>query len=160
MNLYDAFLCAAQVLMSGFLCYFCQRYSITKENKLYKYRPKPDSFLLRSKLFKDTERFNYFLLIPFLFSWFVFVGTLFLYFLYLIGLRSLETLLVSPYFVVSLLAIGCTILCLYIPVIQFVVAHNYDSCYSRSDKKTKKFIQSQIKQAMKEPKSKEKKDKK
>ena len=159
MGLYTALYSAAVVLLAGLACYFCQKYPITKENKLYKYRPKPDSFLLRSKLFKDTERFNYFLLIPYLFSWFVLIGIFIMYCLYWFGLQSVENILSSYYLVLALALLYFTI-ALYVGVIQFVVAHNYDSCYSRSGKETKKFIQNQIKQAMKEPKSKEKKGKK
>lgn len=76
---------ASCILLMGIMCYFLQRFDINEDSKLYKYRPKPNHILLKLKIFKDNKRFNYFLLIPYLLSWFVFISVFFLYCLYWLG---------------------------------------------------------------------------
>ena len=78
-------------VVCGAIVYYVQRVPISTNSKLNKYKLSPKSILIKLKLFKYDNRFNYFLLIPYLFSWLLFFAVLILYIVYWCGIIQLES---------------------------------------------------------------------
>ena len=78
-------------VVCGAIVYYVQRVPISTNSKLNKYKLSPKSILIKLKLFKYDNRFNYFLLIPYLFSWLLFFVVLILYIVYWCGIIQLES---------------------------------------------------------------------
>lgn len=93
MRNYAILCCAVQILIFGALCFYCMKYDISKDSKLHKYRPSKNSILLRWKLFKDDKRFNYFLIIPYLIAWNIFIVVFIIYVLWWCGISYIENIL-------------------------------------------------------------------
>ena len=78
-------------VVCGAIVYYVQRVPISTNSKLNKYKLSPKSILIKFKLFKYDNRFNYFLLIPYFFSWLLFFIILILYIVYWCGIIQLES---------------------------------------------------------------------
>lgn len=92
MNLiYFPLLLAMCSVFCGAIVYYIQRVPISSNSKLNKYKLSPKNILIRLRLFKYDNRFNYFLLIPYLFSWLLFFVVLILYIIYWCGSAKLES---------------------------------------------------------------------
>jgi hypothetical protein len=160
MVMYGPLVLAAGIFLWGFVGFFLQP-DITKRNKLYKYRPKSNSLLLRLKLFKDNKRFNYFLLIPYIVSWVIFIVIFCLYCLYWFGVPYMQDILDSTIFLAVLLGIYFMYM-LYIAVMKQVIINlssSVSSTMSKKDEQSQKMVEDEIKRSLKASKTKSKKSK-
>lgn len=147
--MYYSLIAAGCILLMGFLCFFCQRADITEENKLYKYRPNANSVLLRLKLFKNNKRFNYFLLVPYISSWTIFIIIFFLYFLYWVGVPYIQEIISSVILVGTLLGVWI-IVSIYTAIIQQVIINMNESAKINNDKDSQKIAENKIRNVIKE----------
>jgi hypothetical protein len=157
MVMYYSLILVVGIFLWGFACFFLQP-DIKKNNKLYKYRPKSNSLLLRLKLFKDNERFNYFLLIPYILSWVIFIVIFCLYCLYWFGVPYMQDILYSTIFLAVLLGIYFMYM-LYIAVMKQVIINlssSVSSTISKKDEQSRKIAEDEIKRALKDSKTKSK----
>ena len=92
-------------VVCGAIVYYCQRAPISNNSKLNKYKLSKTNILIKLKLFKYDNRFNYFLLIPYLFSWLVFFVIVVLYIIYWCGVIGLESFFVSKWVNSSLIGL-------------------------------------------------------
>ena len=94
------------LVVVGAMVYYNHRYGDIPDNSFYnKYKPSKNNFLVRLKLFKYDNNFNYFLLIPYLFSWLVFFVIVVLYIIYWCGVIGLESFFVSKWVNSSLIGL-------------------------------------------------------
>lgn len=94
------------LVVAGAIVYYVHRYGGISDNSFYnKYRPSKNNFLIRLKLFKYDNNFNYFLLIPYLFSWLIFFVVVVLYIIYWCGIAGLESFFVSKWVNFSLIGL-------------------------------------------------------
>lgn len=154
--MYYSLYCAFCILCSGVMCYFLQRFDISEDSKLYKYRPKPNNILLKLKIFKNNKRFNYFLLIPYLLSWFVFISVFFLYCLYWLGVPYIQEIL-SSVILNLVLCIFLISIMLYIGIIQIII-ERFESVAGCTDKESQKIAQEEIRRALKKSKTKKQRE--
>lgn len=83
----------------GVIVYYVHRYGGIPDNSFYnRYKPTKNSILIRLKLFKYNNNFNYFLLIPYLFAWNVFFVVLILYIIYWCGITELSKIFINKWF--------------------------------------------------------------
>ena len=88
---------------AGAVVYYIHRYGEIPDNSFYnKYKPSKNNILIKLKLFKYDNNFNYFLLIPYLVAWNLFFAIVVLYIVYWCGATELETLFMSEWFTFSL----------------------------------------------------------
>lgn len=135
------------ILYFGVVCYFFQKYDINEDSKLYKYRPKPNNILLKLKIFRNNKRFNYFLLIPYLLSWFVFISVFFLYCLYWFGVPYIQKILSSVILKLGL-CIVLIIIMIYIAIIQQIIG-SFNSAAWCKDKGSQKKAKDEIRSVLK-----------
>ena len=154
---YAVLVAGVAVLMYGIICYFLQKFDITENNKLYRYRPKESNLLIKWKIFKYNLRFNYFLLIPYLFAWVLFIVILILYCVYWCGVSQLKNVLSSKIFIGSMGGI-ILLMMLYIGIIQVIISRNYIN--EKKDKEAKKIEKDEIKRALKKIKNNQRTEKK
>lgn len=118
--MYGSLMIATAILLVGVMCYFLQKYEINETNVLYKYRPSKNNILIKLHLFKYNKRFNYFLLIPYLISWFIFIAIFMLYIVYWLGVKRLEMLFLGQILNTSL-SIFVVVLFIYTVFIQHII---------------------------------------
>ena len=95
------------LVVSGVVVYYIHRYGGIPDNSFYnKYKPSKNNILIRLKLFKYDNNFNYFLLIPYLVAWGLFFGIVVLYIICWCGVIELKTLFVKKWFAFSLLGLA------------------------------------------------------
>lgn len=88
----------AFLVVLGINIYYLHRYGGIKDNSvLNKYKPSRKNILIKLKLFKYDNNFNYFLLIPYLIAWNLFFVVLILYIIYWCGIVELEWLFASKW---------------------------------------------------------------
>lgn len=133
--MYGSLMIATAVLLVGVMCYFLQKYEINETNVLYKYRPSKNNILIKLHLFKYNKRFNYFLLIPYLISWFIFIAIFTLYLVYWLGVKKLEMLFLGQ-LLNTILAIFLVLLFIYTVFIQYIIESSMRPDFSM-DKDTK-----------------------
>lgn len=118
--IYSATFC----LLCGILVYYVQAYEITDYNSFNKYKISKNNILIKLKLFKYDNRFNYFLLIPYLITCCIFIVVLILYVVYLFGVVELLMLIINKY--VNLVLYGLAVLLLvYKTIIRKVILNSY-----------------------------------
>ena len=110
----------------GALIYYLPKYEITDYNSINKYKISKNNILIKLKLFKYDNRFNYFLLIPYLLTWIIFFVVFILYVLYWYGLSAVGNIFVSKYFIFSY-TIYCFILLVYSGFRDYFILNNYIS---------------------------------
>ena len=145
---------AMVLLVYGWMCYYLQKYEIYEGNKLFKCRPSIDNVLIRLKLFKYDWRFNYFLLIPYLLAWTVFLATIVMYCFYWCGIKELEVILLQKWFLLIIVCLFLAVM-IYIGVIQIII-NLYNGKAKRFSKEEKKILK-EIMSSKKENKDKQKK---
>lgn len=153
-GMYTPLVFAVIILYLGILCYYLQKYEIDENSKLFKYRPNKNNILIKLKLFKYDWRFNYFLLIPYLISWLVFIITLILYMLYWIGVKCLIDLFLMYWFHRALVIL-ILLMEIYIATLQTIINFYNEKAYSLT-KEEKKLLK-QIMRSKRENKDKQKK---
>ena len=95
------------VLFAGAIVYYVHRYGGIPDNSFYnKHKPSKNNFLIRLKLFKYDNNFNYFLLIPYLIAWNLFFVIVILYIIYWCGVMELKNVFMCKWVNFSLLGIG------------------------------------------------------
>lgn len=112
------------VLPFGLVNCFFNKYEIREDNRLYIYRPSQYCFLLKFKLFKDNNKFNYFLLAQLFISFIVFAVETIFFVLYLFKVE------IAVYFIKSgilfaVSAVFCLADMIYTIVLEIVVSNNY-----------------------------------
>ena len=149
-EIYIPLILAVLILLFGMICYHLLKYEINEDSKLYKYRPKSNNILIRLKLFKYNWKFNYFLLVPHLISWAIFLTVVVFYTVYWLGGGWLKSIFLLRW--VQIL-IFCLLLLLYIycAIIQQVI-NRYNDKAKKSNKDEEKLIKGIIKDAIKNPK--------
>ena len=133
--MYGSLIIATAILLVGVMCYFLQKYEINETNVLYKYRPSKNNILIKLHLFKYNKRFNYFLLIPYLISWFIFIAIFMLYIVYWLGVKKLDILFLGQILNTSL-ALFLVLLFIYTVLIQHIIESSIRPDFSM-DKDTK-----------------------
>ena len=122
--IYFPLVCSIVTVACGAILYYIQRYEITNNNKFNRYKVPPNNILIKLKLFRYDNRFNYFLLIPYLIAWNLFFIILILYIIYWCGVVELEVFFVNKWVGLSL----CILLVLYISYSGFIdalILHSY-----------------------------------
>ncbi len=95
--IYAPLFIAVFLVFLGSLVYYVQGYEITDNNDFNKYKLSSKNILIKLKLFKYDNRFNYFLLIPYLITWNLFFIIFILYIIYWCGLTGLESFFASKW---------------------------------------------------------------
>ncbi len=86
------------LIFCGIIVYYVHRYGDIPDDSFYnKYKPSKNSLLIRLKLFKYDNNFNYFLLIPYLIAWNLFFVVLILYILYWCGITELSNIFINKW---------------------------------------------------------------
>ena len=85
--------------------YHFHRYEIGDSSKLNKYRLSPNHILIKLRLFKYNNNFNYFLLIPYLIAWILFFIIFILYIIYWCGIKILEVFFLNQWVNIALLGL-------------------------------------------------------
>ena len=105
------------IVIAGWMIYYSQKYRIGDASTMNKYKLSPTHILIKLKLFKYDNRFNYFLLIPYLVSWGLFLLIFVLYILYWLGVAELGNLFKAEFFIFSLISL-LLLYMIYMAVIQ------------------------------------------
>lgn len=92
-------------VVCGAIVYYDQRVPISTNSKLNKYKLSKTNILIKLKLFKYDNKFNYFLLIPYLFSWLLFFVILILYIIYWCGITQLARFFICRWVNLSMVLI-------------------------------------------------------
>jgi len=142
MIIYYPLLGAVLLLSYGAMCYYLQKHEIQSNNKMFKHRPSSNHILIKLKLFKYDWKFNYWLLIPYLLAWNIFLGTICLYLFYWCGIKALETILLQKWFLL-IIGVLCLIMMIYAPVIQAVI-FRYNSITKKIGKDEKIILKKVI----------------
>lgn len=121
--LYAPLTLAVLLVFMGFSNYYHHRYTIEDSSTLNKYKLAQDHILIRLKLFKYDNNFNYFLLVPYLIAWVLLFVALILYIIYWCGAVEMafffkNKVLLASLVVVLLLYMG------YGGIIQQVILHS------------------------------------
>ncbi len=103
--IYSPLCLAVCIVVAGWMIYYSQKYKIGDTSTMNKYKLSPTHILIKLKLFKYDNRFNYFLLIPYLASWSLFLIIVVLYVLYWFGIVVLANLFGSKFFIFSLMGL-------------------------------------------------------
>lgn len=103
--IYSPLCLAICIVVAGWMIYYSQKYKISDTSTMNKYKLSPTHILIKLKLFKYDNRFNYFLLIPYLASWSLFLIIVVLYVLYWFGIVVLANLFGSKFFIFSLMGL-------------------------------------------------------
>ena len=86
------------LVIAGAIVYYVHRYGGIPDNSFYtKFKLSKNNFLIRLKLFKYDNNFNWFLLIPYLIAWNLFFVVVILYIIYWCGVAELECFFVSKW---------------------------------------------------------------
>ena len=99
--IYSPLWLAICIVVAGWMIYYSQKYRIGDASTMNKYKLSPTHILIKLKLFKYDNRFNYFLLIPYLVSWGLFLLIFVLYILYWLGVAQLKIFLGNKFFILS-----------------------------------------------------------
>ena len=153
---YSSLLLAASLLLTGYICYFLQKFEIGETNKLYRFRPSKNNLLIKLRIFKYDWRFNYFLLIPYLFSWGIFLTVFILYILYWTKINTMKDLFLSYWFNFTLAAF-IILMMIYIAVIQVVIDMNSlpDFRFPKDETEEEGFMRSNFEYSTKEDREKD-----
>lgn len=111
---------AILLVVWGVDMYYNHRYDIADESTLNKYRLPKEHFLIKLKLFKYNNDFNYFLLVPYLMGWNIFFIILTLYILYWCGVTSLVNFFTSKW-VLAILFLLYILYLLYFGIFQHII---------------------------------------
>ena len=111
---------AVMLLVWSSLIYFKLKRPITDYSKLNKYKLSKNNILIKLKLFKYDNRFNYLLLIPYLTTWGIFFVSLILYIIYWCGVSALVIILGSSG-VYYLFIIGTVLLLGYLVFLENIL---------------------------------------
>ena len=103
--IYSPLWLAICIVVAGWMIYYSQKYRIGDASTMNKYKLSPTHILIKLKLFKYDNRFNYFLLIPYLVSWGLFLLIFVLYILYWLGVAQLKIFLGNKFFILSLMGL-------------------------------------------------------
>ena len=103
--IYSPLWLAICIVVAGWMIYYSQKYRIGDASTMNKYKLSPTHILIKLKLFKYDNRFNYFLLIPYLVSWGLFLLIFVLYILYWLGVAQLKIFLENKFFILSLMGL-------------------------------------------------------
>lgn len=103
--IYSPLWLAICIVVAGWMIYYSQKYRIGDASTMNKYKLSPTHILIKLKLFKYDNRFNYFLLIPYLVSWGLFLLIFVLYILYWLGVAQLKIFLGNKFFILSLIGL-------------------------------------------------------
>ena len=77
--------------------YYLPRYNIGDSRAFYKGKLSPNNILIKLKLFKDNDNSNWFLLVPYLLAWNLFIATLIAYIVYWSGVEQLAAFFTSKW---------------------------------------------------------------
>ncbi len=92
--------------------YYSHRYGDISDNSdLNKYKLSEKNILIRLKLFKYNNNFNYLLLIPYLIAWNLLFALLILYIIYWCGVVGLESFFASIYLNITLAGVMLLFMC-------------------------------------------------
>ncbi len=105
------------IVIAGAMIYYSQKYKIDDASAMNKYKLSPKNILIKLKLFKYDNRFNYLLLIPYLVSVGAFLILFVLYVLYWLGVAELGNLIKAEFFIFSLISL-LLLYMIYMAVIQ------------------------------------------
>ena len=111
------------IVYIGMCIYYFHRYDIGDSSKLNKYRLSPNNILIKLKLFKYNNNFNYFLLIPYLIAWNLFFIVFILYIIYWCGIKNLESFFLNKWVNISLMGL----MLLYMAYLLFIEVKILDS---------------------------------
>lgn len=103
--IYSPLCLAICIVVAGWMIYYSQKYKIGDTSTMNKYKLSQTHILIKLKLFKYDNRFNYFLLIPYLVSWALFLLIFVLYILYWLGVAQLKIFLGNKFFILSLMGL-------------------------------------------------------
>ena len=103
--IYSPLWLAICIVVAGWMIYYSQKYKIGDTSTMNKYKLSQTHILIKLKLFKYDNRFNYFLLIPYLVSWGLFLLIFVLYILYWLGVAQLKIFLGNKFFILSLMGL-------------------------------------------------------
>ena len=107
--MYNGYLIYAPLLIAVFLIgwsadtYYNHRYDIGTSSSMNKYRLPREHILIRLKLFKYNNNFNYFLLIPYLIAWNLFFMIFIFYSIYWCGVGILANFFASKYVIFAMI---------------------------------------------------------
>lgn len=102
--IYSPIILVVCLVLAGVNLYYVRRYGGIPENSFFnKYKPSKDSILIRLKLFKYDNNFNYFLLVPYILVWNISLSIVFLYIIYWCGIKELKILFLNKWFILSII---------------------------------------------------------
>lgn len=103
--------------------YYHHKYNIEESSTLNKFKLPENHILIRWKLFKYDNNFNYFLLVPYLIAWNLFFVVLILYIVYWCGVVVMATFFTNIGFVFPLMILLLFYMG-YSGIIQQVILHS------------------------------------
>ena len=110
--IYFPLCCALGIVFTGATVYYSHRYGDISDNSdLNKYKLSEKNILIRLKLFKYNNNFNYLLLIPYLIAWNLVFALLILYIIYWCGVVGLESFFTSIYLDTTLVGVFFLLWC-------------------------------------------------
>lgn len=121
--IYCLLVCSILLVIVGASNYYHHKYSIDASSAMNKFKLSEDHILIRLKLFKYDNNFNYFLLVPYLIAWNLFFVILILYIIYWFGVTSMTAFFTNKWCILALLIV----LLLYMGyggIIQQVILHS------------------------------------
>ena len=111
------------LVVMGFSNYYHHRYTIEDSSTLNKYKLAQDHILIRLKLFKYDNNFNYFLLVPYLIAWGLLFVALILYSIYWCGVVEMAFFFKNKALLASLV-VALLLYMGYGGIIQQVILHS------------------------------------
>ena len=105
--IYGPLIGAILLVLSGAMLYYVHRYGgLSEKSILNKYKPSKNNFLIKLKLFKYDNNFNYFLLVPYLMAWIILFLVFVLYILYWCGIVNLYYFFINKWVNWSLIGLS------------------------------------------------------